>query len=233
MHLLYLDESGDPGFRGTRHYVLLGLAIADREVKAASAEVDKLVLRRLGPRAEGGELHYRSLLRGKGLFRGMSDAARRRVADDVFRLLRRLPVTLFAAVVDTRKHQQQSLFPQRPDLWALALIVERFDAFLRRGRRSGCVVYDSRNRPQDSELRAFFDVLSRQGPRHLRPRRIVETVFFTPSHSTRLLQLADFCAYAVFSRYERPGKARRFAQIESQFYVDRRGQRAGLVEWPR
>ncbi len=233
MYFIYVDESGDPGFRGgTNYYVLLGVAVAEEQVNALARQMDDIVGRHLGQ--SGIELHFRKLVRGHAPFDRLSEQNRWRLVDDIFAAIGSSDVTLFASVIDKRKHQDRYTFPERPDILALELLVERFDIFLGRRNQLGCVVYDSRGKAVDDELRNFFSDWRYSGTSARKLRNIIETIFFAPSHATRLLQVADFCAHATFLHYER-GNSQRFNQIEGRF--DRNPQTNnvkgyGIKEWP-
>ena len=47
---------------------------------------------------------------------------------------------------------------------------------------------------------------------------MLDTIFFTPSETAPVLQLADFCAYAFFSKYEHD-KTDRYGQIKTKLDV--------------
>lgn len=232
MYLLYIDESGDPGFSrsGTKHYVLLGVAIADRNIRTISERLEQIITRYFKAPPSPRELHYRDLLRAKPPFHILSQEQRISLADDIFKAVRDEELTLFATVIDKHAHSLRYLHPKRPDLLALELVIERFEHFLKRVDDVGCVVYDSRGKVQDEQLRDFFAQLRLAGTSIQRITHIVETIFFTPSDSTRILQLADFCAYAVFSKFEHQ-KGNRFQQIQMKFDRDKQGRIVGLKTW--
>jgi len=233
MYFLYVDESGDPGLDGgTDHYVLLGVAIVEDIVNALARELQRVVQQY--PAMRGGELHFRKLVRGEEPFDRLSKQDRWRLADDVFNTIAQADVTLFAVVVNKRRHTARYSFPRRPDLLALEFLVERFDIFLQRKKALGCVVYDSKGKAADDELRRFFDSWRQSGTSMRRLDNIIETVFFAPSNVTRLLQVADFCAHATFLCFERNNDVR-FNQIKDKFDKDPETGEVygyGIKKWP-
>lgn len=210
MYLLYVDESGDPGLhadptRGSAIYVLLGLAVPDAEIRSLSQRVEEVLRRFLGGRAAQCELHRRLLLRGSPPFDRLRPEERRALDREIATVVMDSRATLLAVIIDKQAHQRRYQYPVRPDLLALEFLVERFDLFLSRRDDRGCVVYDSVGKGQDTELRRFFAGWQTAGTSARRIERIIETVFFVPSNTTRLVQLADCCAHIVFSHYSRPG----------------------------
>jgi len=110
-------------------------------------------------------------------------------------------------------------------------VVNRFDLMLQRILRDG-------NEPQrgliviaESSYRQNLELLARriatQGHRWGETRSMADIPYFAPAKSTRLLQLADFVANAVFGRYER-GYTRNFDQIATRFDQEE-GRIQGLV----
>jgi len=98
----------------------------------------------------------------------------------------------------------------------LEAMTNRFQWFLERKNDVGVVVADSAGAPSDKALLSVFEKFKAQGTHFKLLRNVVDTIFFTPSHTSVMLQLVDFCAYAVFSKYER-GKDDRFKQIQPKF----------------
>ncbi len=233
MYFLYVDESGDPGFGSqTNYYVLLGVAVAEERVNSLARQLDSIVAKHL--QDPGIELHFRRLVKGRPPFDQLSGQERWRLVDEVFEAIGSSDVTLIASVINKRGHQNRYTFPERPDILALEFLVERFDIFLGKRSARGCVVYDSRGKAADEDLRSFFADWRHSGTSVRKLGNIIETIFFAPSHATRLLQVADFCAHATFLHYER-GNSQRFRQIESRFDRDPATGNVtgyGIKEWP-
>lgn len=98
-------------------------------------------------------------------------------------------------------------------------LCNRFDSFLQRLYREGepqrgLMIFDRAGYANQLEqLRhQFFTV----GTRVRRLVNLPEIPLFTDSHLSRMLQIADFCSYAVFRRYE-AGDIRYFDMIANRF----------------
>lgn len=94
----------------------------------------------------------------------------------------------------------------------------------------GIIVFDTKTRWQDKKLRDLQDSFHRRGTSARQIKHIIETIFFVPSESSPIVQIADFCAYAVFSKYEHK-REELFKKIETKFdtYKDRC---VGIKVWP-
>jgi len=131
MHIMYVDESGDPGLprmgrrgKGTNFFVLLGLIVAYRDVQKIAKALDDIwqSYPPLSP-ASRRELKRRLLFRGDAPFDRMTEAERQQLDNDIFSLLCKPPgsVTLIAVVVDKTRHAGRYQVPRRPDLFPASI----------------------------------------------------------------------------------------------------------------
>jgi hypothetical protein len=238
---LFLDESGDPGWRpprgksATRYFVLGGLALDAEKENVAQARVSELVQRYLGipPGSEIYELRFSDLYARRGDYRRLTLAQAQQMEADVLNLLLGLNPTLFATVVDKDRHQSRyGVKAYHPKEMALAGTCQRYDMTLQTLGAYGTVVMDEEQVRKDTRLREMIHRSRRTGlsfrgmsyqPSHDSiPTRINGTVNFAPSHLSAGVQLADFVAGVVWRKYER-SEEERFNRIEPLFY--RRGNR--------
>ena len=110
-------------------------------------------------------------------------------------------------------------------------LVSRFDLYVRRLNRSNEQEQRGIIAVAESSYRANLEALGERfrggGTRWGQLRTLAEVPFFLPSKNTRLLQLADFCANAIYGRYH-SGLTRDFDIIAPRF--DREQDRIhGLV----
>lgn len=210
MHIMYVDESGDPGFpKGTAddwgsgpttHYVRAGVIVHGwKWAKVNDRLVSFKKARNLPWDAEIKANHLRT---GRGAFQGRSPAERREFLNDFLdTLAREVDLNLIEVVIDKRKVDQSSR-PRysNPAVFSLELLLERYSGFLRNQRdRCGITVLDSCEAASDENLRYFHGFL-REYSSHLDSQQIVESTLFMESHTTNMLQVADVCSN-VFYRY--------------------------------
>lgn len=250
IYFLYLDASGDEGWpppagqSPTAFYTMFGMAIKHEQWKAIATDLQNLVSkyfpkRNLRPK----ELHYSELITAKHPYRTLSSQQRQSLADDLFDLVLRFKPVLFAIVVDKLKHYQKYTTPEPPRRIGVSFIIPRFDKFLKRHNEIGCLVLDSEEDKKDKLLRYYVHQSRATGiirfsdvdwdPFRTQSHftNIIETCFFTPSELSPVIQIADFCSYATWSRYER-AKGYRYNQILGLFDKDSHGNRVGIRIWP-
>jgi len=206
LYVLYLDESGDPGVNigATKHLVVGGAAIHEGQWESLSRKLDEFQTQKFPSLTEPVELHCHDARQGKHLFAGISQENRVIFLDDFYGLIANHPmgVVLFATTID-----KEALRPgEQPYERALEDIFSRFDLFLRRqfansNPQKGIIVID--NTTLRTRLLPLLDRWRREGTRWAANRNIIETTFFLDSKASRLVQVADFCASAVFQYYER------------------------------
>ena len=229
---LYLDESGGKalpqpwGHNPDRHYVLAGIVPTTDQDIQIHEEVPRL-LRTYCPGAHAWEpsyeLHYGSIINGRPPFDSLTRDQRLSLSNDVFDLIMRLRPTLIGTVVDKDLLARRYHDPMAVNEYALNSIIDRFNRHLSETSRVGTAVMDSVGTEADGSLQRLVhvsravgaqigEVLPGRTPSRL--ERVLNGVLFAPSYGSPGVQLADFVAYATFSKYER-NKSRRFDQIDA------------------
>lgn len=250
MYLLFLDASGHseyppPFGRGKdTFYVLAGVAIEHQLWFHAFNELHSLCTKYFGNCWSQIEVHYGDLINKRGLWNNLTDIQRLEFADGVFNLLPKLKATLFAMVINKPRHFNGYKTPEQPKQLAVRFMASRFSKFLQRRKESGIMIYDSEAVSSDRPLHDFltkgrFKGLVMQANWEYKPEvmfqtqnnleGIIESIFFIESKYSQGIQLADFCAYAVWSHFER-NNGKRFEEITPLF--DTVGDRnVGLYVW--
>ncbi len=243
-----MDASGSDdwpppvGKSPTKFYVLTGLSIQPEAWDAAYVQVTGLRAKYFpDPDRRPVELHYSELIAKKGRYGLLSEVQRKSLADEVFEIIRSLKPTLFSVVVDKLRHYNKYGQPEHPKQLAMRFIAAHFSKFLQNKGDTGLMIYDTTQARNDAFLRVFLEKARRSGlvlqtwddPFRTQNRlnNVIESIFFLESDLSPVIQLVDFCAYAVFSKFEH-GKDERYKQILDLF--DRNnGNIWGLVIWPR
>lgn len=109
---------------------------------------------------------------------------------------------LFAAVVNRDRAAAQGVDPVE---FCFEQLASRFDMYLSRwyGRgntQRGLMLFDESSTEQ--RLQAMARTIKHQGHRFGRLRNFAEVPVFLDSKATRLIQLADLIAFAIFRHYE-------------------------------
>jgi hypothetical protein len=209
MYVCYVDESGDPGRRGSEYLLLGAAALFEGRWRNVRNDLDHLLVTHF-PDAlrRPAEIHMAELRKGKGPFRGLTPAQRDAIQADVCKVaLDNLPVELRFFSVVAHKPTWFAAHPTATgdDLYAALFedLSSRFDLFLRRRHaegspNKGIIIADPHKADLSRSLRTNHHRFQQSGTRWGRVYNLIETVFFLPSDESPGLQLADLCAYSVW-----------------------------------
>ncbi len=223
MYILYIDGSGSVRNPGEQYFVLAGVSIFERQIyhliRTMDAYVDSLGL----DAAEDIELHASEIAAGrKKPWKGISRKRRLEIIEgalDAF-LDTHKSTHLFAVAVD-----KQYCAPNDPVEYAFEEICNRFNLQLRRiyhrssppktDAQRGLVVMDKSDN-YESALQSLARKFRSHGTRWGNLRNMAEVPLFVDSRASRLVQLADLVAWAVWRRYQQLD-TRFFDRISSRF----------------
>ncbi|MFN2469251.1 MAG: DUF3800 domain-containing protein [Gaiellaceae bacterium] len=202
MHLLFLDESGRIDQDGL--FALGGLAVRDTDWPELRGLWQETL-------SAGGWPLDREI-KWHGIRRGEVPPA---LADAVFAMLARAPVTLYVVLLDlclgpeVFPPAEHAYFRSPEDVYATGLmfLAERFQHLLAAQDDLGMIVVDSRFREQDTRLRRYYDDLTRDGTPYMQLGRLVEGLFLGPSHYSIGLQCADLVVVATAAAERGLGQA--------------------------
>jgi hypothetical protein len=211
MHILYVDESGDGGsvLGSSHHLVLCGAAMHEGQWRKLTKQLDDIQLNNFPTSGTFLEFHASEMRTGARSFRGLPRPARNQAIQEVYRVISRAPgLSLFAAVVD--KQAFVAKYQGRVDVYRGAFegLTTMFDYFLKRKQKQsqrverGIVVFDEARPSLSREIRRLLAEFQVGGTRWSSLGCIIETAFFFDSRSSRLMQIADFAAYALYRWYE-------------------------------
>jgi len=211
MYILYIDSSGQIAKfvpqKTTRHYVLAGLTAKPESWHSVKDQVDALKAKYFpDPSTRPKELHCRTLQKGRFPYSGIDRFA---LENDLLGLIGALDVTIFGMVLDKERHWQQYVYPWPPHIHMLEAMMNRFQWFLERANEPGLIVSDEPGSNKErTELLNAVEHYKTTGTMFKPLRNVIDTIFFTRSETSVFLQLADFCAYAIFRVKERNDPSR-------------------------
>ena len=232
MYILYLDESGNP--ERDDCFVLAGIALFERQTWFRKQDLDRLQEEFFPWEHEPIEFHASHLRRPdnqvKPPFDTLSLTQRRTILDRIYGTISQANAHVFAAVID-----KNAIEESRYDR-AFQEVVHRFDLMLQRmynrqGDAQRGLVVLAEAREHRRRLEALARAVWNQGHYWGQLRNMADIPYFALARSTRLLQLADFTANAIYGRYA-GGHTRHFNVISDKF--DRAdGKLHGLVHLTR
>jgi len=206
MHLLYLDESGSVSDVEQRYFVLAGLSVFERSTHWIEQELDQIALR-FAPDPScpyDVELHGSPMRNGKGLWRAHTVPNRLQAIKNALAVVQRhypRDVRLFATALCKQNFSGRDIA-----LEAFTQICSRFDLFLMRlyqargDRQRGLIIFDK------SSTEARIQTLARHfkysGHLYGMTRNYAEVPVFLDSKASRLIQLSDLIAFAIYRHFE-------------------------------
>ncbi|RKY22165.1 MAG: DUF3800 domain-containing protein [Planctomycetota bacterium] len=224
MYLLYLDDAGSVRNKEEEYLVLGGVCVSEQQVHWMTEKLDELSATISPERPEEVEFHASEIFsRRRSVWRRMD---KKEEAQGVIIAVLKVLVEAFesarAFACAVRKADYADVDPMAV---AFEEMCNRFDLFLGRKRREGDrqrgllimdkSAYEATFQRQSYEFRT-------KGTRWGKPKNLIETPLFVDSRVSRLVQLADHVAYAVFRRYNAKD-AKYFDVISSRFDQDERG----------
>ena len=235
MYILYLDESGMHS--EARYFVLAGLAVFEREIYWFAQDVDSLQRRYFPTITDPIEFHASALHSPPSHtpepFNQLTKEQRWELVSDIYGIIRERRGILFGIAIER-------VWCRAEDPYARAFedLTSRFDLFLKRYNTKNSVQNPQGAEEQrgliagaESSYRNNLEILGERfrggSTRWGEIRAIADVPFFLPARNTRLLQLADFCANAIYSRYN-DCNTRHFDKIATKFDRDE-GRIYGLV----
>ena len=216
MYLLYADESGSVHDPNQQMFVLAGFCVFERQGYWIANELDAIAARFNPADPSSVELHGNPMHGGKGIFRRFPKEDRILAIEDALRVfLRSHPSNrLFASVVN-----KAQVSPNDPVEFAFEQLASRFDHYLTRLHKSGdtqrgVILFDKST--YETTLQSLATDFRTVGHSWGVLRNFSEVPLFMDSKASRLIQLADLIAYAIFRNFER-GDTSLFSIIRHRF----------------
>lgn len=205
MYLLYLDESGRATAAYEKYFVVGGIAVHEEDCYPLARAIDKR-LGRLLPSEPDLELHASRIWSARSEWSHVDRPTRVAILEAIFQdIVRwRSPAgrgaTLFAVAV------KKADFPASPIELVHQEIFKRFDAFLTRlhhqGQSHRSLVIADNNEAYEKLLQGEFLAWKTGRTRYGRLHSFADVPLYVDSKASRLVQLADFVAWATWHYYE-------------------------------
>lgn len=202
MHLLYLDDSGSAKNQNEDYLVLGGVSIFESQVHWITQELDRLAQSICPDKPDSVEFHASEIFsRRTAPWRGMSREEAQGVIKAVLGTLQQSydSARAFACAV------HKASFPGRdPMELAFEDLCSRFDRYLSRlrgegDRQRGLLILDES--AYETTLQNMARDFRRLGTKWGAIHNLADTPLFVDSRASRVVQLADHVAYAVFRQY--------------------------------
>lgn len=216
MYILYADESGTTKDASQQYFVLAGFCVFERQGYWISEELDKVAARFNPADPNSVELHGSPMLNGNGFWRRQPKQDREQAIQDALASFMGSHANnrIFASVI-----KKASVSPQDPVEFAFEQLASRFDHYLKRLHKKGdthrgLIVFDKST--YETTLQTLAVDFRTVGYTWDVIRNLAEVPLFLDSRASRLIQLADLIAFAIFRHYER-GDSRFYSIIQPRF----------------
>lgn len=205
MHLLYLDESGNEGDPSDRFFVLGGLSLFERQTYFVAEAVEE-IQRRHFPGHQPIPFHASEIRSGRRFWRKVPDETRAAVLAELCDVIARTPErgrTLYAAAIE----KSDRLWGEAAVEKATEEVCRRFDIFLQRkyheekDPQRGLLVFSEGR--FDARAKIWVGGFHQRGTSWGAIRNLADIPYFASPKESRLLQLADLVAHAVWLLYEK------------------------------
>lgn len=204
MYLLYADESGTICDPGQKYFVLAGIAVYEREPHWIERDMDDLAAKFDAAAPRSVEFHGSPMRSGQKLWRRFPVQEREQAIKDCLiagvRLRDTKKVRLFGVVLKKQNHVGKDVAEV-----AFEQLAARFDMFLSRLHREGntqrgMIVFDKS--ATERRIQTLAREFKQEGHSFGKLRNMAEVPVFVDSEASRLIQLADLVAYALFRYFE-------------------------------
>lgn len=204
MHLCYFDENKHGP--DNPHFFIGGLLIPDKKALDFENTLNQIAFNFFGARSliQANEFHGKELFHGKGNAKGRKLEERVQVFQDVATFVTNNQIPVRMVCIDVERHKNKYQYPMPAYRLGLMLILERFSEYLDQVDDLGLVFGDYEADEMTGAV-VDFSEYKNQGKTPMyfgRPLgRLLDTVYFTQSHHSRFLQVADLLVYMA-GRYE-------------------------------
>ncbi|ADW68160.1 DUF3800 domain-containing protein [Granulicella tundricola] len=205
MHLLYADESGSISDPSQRFFVLAGVAVFERSTHWVEVELNQIAARFNPAEPHEVELHGSPMRTGSHGWSDHGQALRKQAIVDALSLgvAKHHPrdLRLFAAVLEKNNFAGQDIAQI-----AFEQLSSRFDQYLGRlyrekgDKQRGLILFDKSS--TERRIQTLARDFKHTGHSFGITRNYAEVPVFLDSRASRLIQLADLVAYAIFRHHE-------------------------------
>ncbi len=208
MNLIYLDESGNTGVNlqdpDQPVFTLCALLVPEAKWQPIDSEIQKVIETQTPFDFQGDfEIHATELRNGTGAWKGIPHKQRLDCRDALLDVLVRHELCIFAKSTEKKRYASWchrafgSDIVVNPHIPAHVLLSQNLNQHLKNlGKEELGILIHDENKDVDMEIETFIRMLQADSG-VLRLERILEKGFFISSKQSRLLQMADLCAFYV------------------------------------
>ena len=202
MHLLYLDESGSASDPALDYFILAGVSFFERATHWVEQRLNDVVSEITSGDIHDIELHGSPMHGGRGQWRKVKPEVRRKAISDA--LMAGIGNYQFAHVFAAVIKRDTCGTNDVVEL-AFEEISRRFDLYLaalhrKQDTQRGIIIFDKCS--TENRIQKLARDFKYTGHARGLTRNYAEVPMFLDSKASRLIQLADLAAYAIFRHYQ-------------------------------
>lgn len=206
MYFFYIDESGSPnGWGDQNHFVLGGVAIHEGQVRPLTESLNGIQKKYFPDITIQIPFHAGDMKSGDKRWRDVGEETREKMLLEVYDVMSNAVypnLVTFGVALHISKAVDSEAGNLRTAFQDICL---RFNTFNVRQHKlgatnKGLLIIDNAHQNHYKDL---INEFRQFGVKGAYIGNIVDIPYFAPSKDTRMLQLADFCSYAVFRYYDR------------------------------
>lgn len=205
MRLIYFDETKFS--KNNPFFFIGGILLPEKQISSLESILMKIQYNFFSANRldNSTELHGQFIFHGKGPYRKRKLKDRIKLFEDVGKFLIQNEIPIRVVCVDVKAHKRKYDYPEPEYNLGLMLILERFCVYLEKVDDIG-VVFGDYEKDEITKSILDFSQFKQTGKTPMafgRPLgRLKDTIYFTHSHHSRFLQVADMVVYMA-SRYEK------------------------------
>jgi len=203
LYLVYFDETK---FETSNPFFYIGgILIKDNLLSFIETEVITIQEKFFGSSllTKDNELHGKLIFQGKGPYRKRKLSERIQLFQDVANIIIGYKIPVIMIRIDVIAHKNKYRYPAKEYEWGLQLFLERVADFLEQHQEIG-IVFGDYEKDEITKAVINFSQFKSDGKTPLAGRSLSllkDTIYFTQSHHSRFLQMADMVLYMA-NRYE-------------------------------
>lgn len=202
MYLLYVDESGSPTDPDQNFFVLSGVSIFERKTHWVEEELNAIVARFNPQDPYALELHGSPMRSGKSEWKTFQKEDRIQAIKDCLSIIARSQgnIRLFASVIERGANGGDD-----PIESSFEQVASRFDMFLNRlhkqgNSQRGIAIFDKST--TEKSIQNLARTFKHNGHSYGKLKNFSEVPLFLDSKASRLIQLADLVAFAIYRNFQ-------------------------------
>jgi hypothetical protein len=198
MHLAYFDENKYS--EECPHFYVGGIILDSGKIDQYEKTISQIQYNFFGSNVliKDTEIHGKDIFHGKGAFRKRKLADRIALLENIKNYLIHYKIPIRMVNIDVKAHKARYAYPEPEYHLGLMLLLERICDYLDSQKSHG-LIFGDYERDEVSRSVHDFSQFKIQGKTNMyggRPLgRLIDTIYYTQSHHSRFLQIADVVVF--------------------------------------